>query len=155
MLLSFLLFISVTDCKQYNTTFSLVYKRGSWYLFKDSMVPFFALVALCLWYLLSVGGTRGTQDRQNNSTIEMAVLHLKTFPVIVGNGVSFLIFRHSTMCGLIFFFIIAFFFWIANISQTGGKRYGINSTVDTVARRTQTVLTTAGQHGIRRMLIVQ
>ena len=103
MLLSFLLFILVTDCKQYNTTFSLVYKRGSRYLFKGSMVPFFALVALCLWYLLSVGGRRGTRDRQNNSTIEIAVLHLKTFPIIVGNGVSFLIFRHSTMCGLTFF----------------------------------------------------
>ena len=115
MLLSFLLFISVTDCKQYNTTFSLVYKRGSRYLFKDSMVPFFALVALWLWYLLSVGGTRGTRDRQHSSTIEIAVLHLKTFPVVVGNGVTFLIFRHSTMCGLILFFIIAFFLWIDTI----------------------------------------
>ena len=114
-LLSFLLFISVTDCKQYNTTFSLVYKRGSRYLFKDSMVPFFALVALCLWYFLSVGGTRGTRDRQHSSTIEIAVLHLKTFPVVVGNGVTFLIFRHSTMCGLILFFIIAFFLWIDTI----------------------------------------
>ena len=54
-------------------------------------------------YLSSVGGGYGTWHRQYNSASEVAVSHLTTSPVIVRNGVSFPIFRHSTRCDLIFF----------------------------------------------------
>ena len=55
-------------------------------------------------YLSSVSGAYGTTHRQYNSTFEVAVSHLTTSPVIVGNGVGFPISGHSTRCGLIFFY---------------------------------------------------
>ena len=83
-------------------------------------------------HLSSVGCTYGSWHRQYDSTFEVAVSLLTTSSVIVVNGVSFPIFRDSTSCSIILFFIITFFFWIATIRHTGSKRYGINSTVDTV-----------------------
>ena len=63
------------------------FKCDSRYHFADSMKPFFALVALCISYLSSVGGAYGTRHRQYNYTFKIAVSHLTTSPVIVGNGV--------------------------------------------------------------------
>ena len=57
-----------------------------------------------IFYLSSVGGTYGTRHRKYNSIFEVAVSHISTSPVILGNAVSFTSFRHSTMCGLIFFY---------------------------------------------------
>ena len=104
MYLSFLLFISVTA----NSTIPFFFR-----MFSNATAGIFSQT---LWnhslhwlhcvisYLLSFGRAYGTWHRQYNSTFEVAVSHLTTSPVIVGNGVSFPILRHSTRCGLIFFY---------------------------------------------------
>ena len=55
-------------------------------------------------YFSSVGGTYGTRHRQYSSIFEVAESYLATSPVIVGNGVSFAIFKHTTRCAVIFFY---------------------------------------------------
>ena len=55
-------------------------------------------------YFSSVGGTYGTRHRQYSYIFEVAESYLTTSPVIVGNGVSFAIFKHSTRCAVIFFY---------------------------------------------------
>ena len=95
MYLPFLLFISVTAnstipffCKFSNATAG-IYSQTLW---NHSLHWLHCVIS----YLLSFGRAYGTWHRQYNSTFEVAVSHLTTSPVIVGNGVSFPIFRHST-----------------------------------------------------------
>ena len=133
------------------------FKCDSRYHFADSMKPFFALVALCISYLSSVGGAYGTRHRQYNYTFKIAVSHLTTSPVIVGNGVSFPTFRHPTRCGLIFFyhsFLSLDCYHMLDWQQTLWHK--LHSRLRyLVAGWTQTVLSTAGQDSMRRMFLFQ
>ena len=92
-ILSFLLFVSVTAIStianflKFSNRTAGIYLQTLWY---------YSLHWLhcAISYLSSVAGTYDMGRRHYNSMFEIAIAHVTTSPVIVGNGVSFPIFRH-------------------------------------------------------------
>ena len=104
-------------------------------------------VSVRTFHLLVEHMVRGIGSTILHLTSQYYILQL----LIVGNGVSFPIFRHSTQCGLIFFIIAFFLFLYHTLDWQQTLWHKLHSRHRyLVAGRTQTVLSTPGHDGMCR-----